>query len=89
MSSLRHWVKSNEHPLARCLYRLAKAMRRIEVPVLPGVHGTLFKIHRSVTGGYQAALRILYWTPLFKSQLAAPAPALWLDGAGLPGVAKA
>lgn len=84
MTSMKQWIKSQEHPVARRLYRFAKAMRRIEMPVLPGIHKSLYGIHRNVTDGYQSLLRIFYWTPLFKSRLSAPAPALWLDGAGLP-----
>lgn len=84
MHSLKQWIKFGEHPVARRLYRLAKSLRRIEMPVLPGLHKSLYQIHQGVTGGYQSLLRIIYWTPLFKSRLSGPAPALWLDGSGLP-----
>lgn len=79
----RQWIKAREHWLARLAYGLAMAVRRFEVPLIGVLHGSLYSLHRAVVGGAQYLARILYWTPLFKSQLVGSAPRLYLYS-GMP-----
>jgi serine acetyltransferase len=83
LGTFKHWIKRREHPLARALYGTAMAARAFEVPVVPGLHAALYLLHRAVSGGIGNLLRVLYFTPLFKSQLEGPAPRLNLYG-GMP-----
>ena len=88
VGTLRHWVKRRDHPVSRLLYRAAKAARTIEIPVIPGLHGALYHLHRWIAAVLANLLRVCYYTPLFKSQLEAPAPRLYLYS-GLPLVSGA
>jgi acetyltransferase-like isoleucine patch superfamily enzyme len=79
----RRWVKAQQHPLARALYRSVKALRRWEVPLIRPLHAALYACHRLADGLIGNALRIMYWTPIFKSRLCSAAPRLYLFG-GMP-----
>lgn len=81
--TLRSWIKRREHPIARLLYALAMGVRHLELPVIPLLHTALYRAHLAVSGALSALLRIVYWTPLFKSRLSAAAPRLFLYG-GMP-----
>lgn len=81
--AFRRWAKSGGSPLARSVWRTAKAVRGVELPCWRPLHGTLYTAHRAVTGAVREALRVFWWTPLFKSRLAGPAPGLILTG-GMP-----
>ncbi|MBL8670571.1 MAG: acyltransferase [Alphaproteobacteria bacterium] len=84
-AAFKAWVKSGEHPAARALKRAALAARAVEMPVIPPVHGALYWAWTAGRAALAAAARVLWWTPLFKSRLAGPAPGLYLYG-GLPYV---
>lgn len=88
IGSLRHWVKRRDHPVSRLIYRLVRAGRAFEVPVIPGLHRGLYQLHRGIGAAVGALLRVFYFTPLFKSQLDGPAPRLYLYS-GLPLVTGA
>jgi acetyltransferase-like isoleucine patch superfamily enzyme len=88
IGSLRHWVKRRDHPVSRLLYRLVRAGRSFEVPVIPGLHRGLYQLHRGIGAAVGTLLRVFYFTPLFKSQLDGPAPRLYLYS-GLPLVTGA
>jgi acetyltransferase-like isoleucine patch superfamily enzyme len=80
---LRRWLKERRSWPAALAYRLLTTVRQIEVPVVRSVHSPLY--HAWVIGaqGLSGATRVLWWTPLFKSRLASPAPRLYVYG-GLP-----
>lgn len=67
--SLRQWVKAGRHPAARWIFSVVKAVRRFQLPVLPGVHGLCYHAHRTASGCAAALARALWWTPLFRSRL--------------------
>jgi acetyltransferase-like isoleucine patch superfamily enzyme len=67
--SFRQWVKAGRHPAARVIYRVAKAARGFQSPVLPAVHGLCYQLWRLAQNGWANFLRALWWTPLFRSQL--------------------
>ena len=81
--TLRRWVKERRHPLAEFAYRVAIGARGFSLPVVPGLHRALYRGFIATRSGLAAAARALWWTPLFQSRLAAPAPRLFLYG-GLP-----
>jgi acetyltransferase-like isoleucine patch superfamily enzyme len=88
VGTLKHWVKRRDHPVSRLLYRLARAARTFEVPVIPGLHRALYHLHRGSLAALANLLRVFYYTPLFKSQLEGPAPRLYLYS-GMPLVTGA
>ena len=81
---LRRWIKGRDGPTANLAYRLVMAVRHAEVPVIRPLHALLYYGWLGVSGALSAAVCILWWTPLFKARLAAPAPRLHLYGGGLP-----
>lgn len=76
-SSFRHWVKARDNPLSDALWRTAMAFRTASVPVVPGLHGALYALHRLVANTTANLARILWYTPLFQSRLERPAPRLY------------
>ncbi|MDX2313090.1 MAG: acyltransferase [Gammaproteobacteria bacterium] len=83
LQHLRVWVKRRDGYLARALYHLARGVRRLEIPMFRPLHGTLYALHRIVSASFADLIRVLYWTPLFKSRLAGPATNLYVY-AGMP-----
>lgn len=81
--SLRCWVKRREHPLADLAYRTGRTLRGLSMPVVPVLHRPLLALHVAARDGIAAALRVLWFTPLFQARLVRPAPRLYLYG-GLP-----
>lgn len=81
--AFRHWVKARRHPVSDTIWRAAHAVRGVELPVVPMVHRALYHGWLLGRAGISGASRVLWWTPLFKSRLWAPAPRLYLYG-GLP-----
>ena len=67
--SFRRWVKAGQHPAARILFRAAKALRKCQVPVIPGLHRACYEGWRMGRGAIAAVARATWWTPLFRSQL--------------------
>ena len=80
---LREWLKARRHPLARMLYASAMVLRHASVPVIPGLHRSLYALQTTAFGALGSILRILWFTPLFQSRLKRPAPRLYVYG-GLP-----
>lgn len=75
--TLRHWVKSRDGVVADALYRLVMALRTASVPVIPGLHRSLYALHRAVSGGLSTLTRVVWYTPLFQSRLEQPAKRLY------------
>lgn len=80
----RRWVKARESVSANLAYLALTAHRRIEFPVIRPVHKALYFTYTTATGFLSSLLRIIWWTPLFKTRLSEPAPRLYLYGGGLP-----
>ena len=79
----RRWVKRRETPLARTLYGLGMWLRYANIPVIPGVHRGLYHLTGAIAEAWRTLTRTLWYTPLFQSQLTAPARRLYLYG-GIP-----
>ena len=69
LNRLKKWLKYGDHVIARKLFFALKRLRSLEFPLIRPVHGLLYHWHKSFTGLIDVTLRVLYWTPLFKSQL--------------------
>lgn len=80
---LRRWIKAQQHPLARRLYRAAKGLRTLELPLVRPLHFALYTVHRLAATVIHDSSRIFYWTPMFRSRLEGPARRLYLFG-GMP-----
>ena len=61
-------VRRRETPLYARLYRWAKTVRSIHMPVIPGVHHLLYEERRVRHAVVNGLLRVLYYEPLFKTQ---------------------
>jgi acetyltransferase-like isoleucine patch superfamily enzyme len=83
INELKRWVKRREHPVARLLNDAWRVSRTFEIPAVPAFHGGLYRLHLVTTGALSTLMRVLYWTPLFKSRLTGPAARLYLYG-GMP-----
>lgn len=82
-ATLRQWAKNGESPVARILWRAAKALRYGSVPCIPAIHKPLYGLRMAVREGTGFLIRTAWTTPLFQSRLEAPAPRLYLYG-GMP-----
>lgn len=83
LASVRRWIKARDNPVSDRLYRLAMSARTLSVPVVPGLHGVLYALHRAVTDTWANTKRVLWYTPLFQSRLEQPASRLYVYG-GMP-----
>lgn len=70
LDDLKTRIKNNNSVAGRALFSLLKSIRNIEIPVIKPIHGYLYHQHKMLTGIICSLSRVLYWTPLFKSQLA-------------------
>jgi len=85
LTSLKHWLKSSEHPLASSFFRFAKALRNPQMIVIPLFHSGLFHLHNLVKQLCHELLRVLYFTPLFKSQISGSKKRLYVYS-GMPQI---
>ena len=68
-NSLKAWLKSGDSAPARVIFSFLKAVLHFDLPVIRPLHGSLYHFHKFLTRIFNTTLRMLYWTPLFKSQL--------------------
>jgi acetyltransferase-like isoleucine patch superfamily enzyme len=76
-------VRRRETPLYARLYKWAKGVRAIHMPVIPGVHHLLYEERRVRRSIWHTCLRVLYYEPLFKTRCAHVGKNLHVIG-GLP-----
>lgn len=84
VASTRRWVKSSDHCLARWGRNLFFGLRRFSIPMIPGLHPLLYRLHCGIASTLGWLACKCYWTPLWQSRLVAPAPGLLLSGSGMP-----
>src|SRR5581483_6375816 len=63
-------IRRRETPWADRAYRFAKALRRIHLPVIPGLHHLLYEERRLRRTLFGTLGRVLYYEPLFRTQCA-------------------
>ena len=78
-----HWLKHDPSPIARNLLRVAKSLRTLDFPAPKILFGPIAAIYLWMRGLLEALLRVVVWTPMFKSRLARVGKGLYLYG-GLP-----
>ncbi len=83
--SVKQWLKSSEHPLARQSFGMLRWLRLIELPAPRVLYRPIYELHRVLSGFFSATCRVLYWTPLFKSRCEKSGKRLYLFG-GMPYV---
>jgi len=83
INSAKQWLKTSEHPIARRGFGICLWLRHFELPAPRILFGAIYYLHRLVTALASACLRILYWTPLFKSRVVQAGKSLYLFG-GMP-----
>jgi len=76
-------IRRRGSPFYARLYRLAKALQTIHMPVIPGVHHALYNERRLRLAAWRAFIRVVYYEPLFKTRCAQVGTNLHLIG-GLP-----
>lgn len=82
-SRIKHWVKTDESKMASRARALYYQLRFAELPLPKGVAKLLYATYLGLRNLFANLLRILWWTPLFKSQLSSDKGGLYLYG-GLP-----
>jgi acetyltransferase-like isoleucine patch superfamily enzyme len=80
---VKRWVKVGDSLPARIARITYKSIHQFEIPLIRPVHGSLYRLHKVISGAIDWTLRVFYWTPLFKSRLVGPAPRMNLYG-GMP-----
>ncbi|GAD00768.1 acyltransferase [Agarivorans albus] len=83
----KHWLKSSDSAVAKNLFRFLKALRLCQLPKVPLLFSVLYRLHTSLSNALSSVLRILWWTPLFRSKTSGPSQALYLYG-GMPLISE-
>ena len=81
----KQWAKTSDNVLAQLIKTLWFKIKATEVPNIPVVFKLLYIVHLILKQTISDILRILYYTPLFKSRLKNTPKQLYLYG-GLPVV---
>ncbi len=66
---LKNDSKSDDSSLSRMLASLSSTLHSLEIPMIRPIHSAFYRMHQYITSFFSNLLRILYWTPLFKSQI--------------------
>ena len=83
LDSLKTRLKNSDSAADRKLFHILKSIRSFELPVIKPIHGFFYLQHKMITSAIANLIRVLYWTPLFKSQLANTPGRLYLYS-GMP-----
>ena len=83
LSSLKLWLKHDNSTLAQTCHRGIRKVMHLSFPVIPFFHSFMLKIHLLIKHLISSFLRIVYWTPLFKSRLMTKPSNLYLYS-GMP-----
>ncbi len=85
---LRHWVKHSPNPMAKHIFAIAKGIQLAELPAPKIIYFPAYVGFTLAVNLLNSALRILVWTPMFKSRLSRVGKGLFLYG-GIPYTAGA
>lgn len=83
LHTLKQWVKTSGHPLALAIKVVHTKLHNFEVPVIGLIFKPIRLLHLSLTSFITGIVRVLYWTPLFKTRLQSACKHLYLYG-GMP-----
>ena len=82
---LKAKIKAQNTPLTRKLYNFLINVRYFTFPSIGVIYVPLYYLHNVLIIFIRNFLRIVYWTPVFKTRLSAKAPQLYLFG-GMPTI---
>ena len=79
-------VRKGDTPLFSMIKSTLKKIQRFEVPIIPGVHSTLYWTHRASIGLWRSIMSVAYHQPLFRTRCSSCGPRLRIihSGQGLP-----
>lgn len=80
-----HWLKTDDSQFAKKARSYIKSVFNLQIPVIPILHISLYRIHLLVLNFWQSLIRIFYFTPIFKAKVNQAAPNLYLYS-GMPQV---
>nr|WP_245763735.1 acyltransferase [Pseudoalteromonas denitrificans] len=80
-----YWLKTDESVFGCFCRKWAKKIRNPQIPVIPLMHSLLFNFHVFITNLFDDIYRVLYFTPLFKSQVKGKKQNLYLYS-GMPQI---
>lgn len=83
LHKLKKWVKTADHPVAKMLKHSHDQLHHFEIPAVGLVYKPLRLLHQMLNHSCSSLLRVLYWTPMFKTRLQSKAKRLYLYG-GMP-----
>ncbi|WP_075533170.1 acyltransferase [Moritella viscosa] len=83
LGSIKLWLKNDDSAIAKMCHRSIRKLMNFTIPVIPFIHPCMLRIHLLITHLFENMLRILYWTPLFKSRLLTKPSNLYLYS-GMP-----
>lgn len=83
LQQLKQWVKTAEHPLARILKSGHDQLHHFEIPAVGIVFKPLRLTHELISTSLSSIMRVIYWTPMFKTRLTSNCRRLYLYG-GMP-----
>ena len=66
---VKQWLKKSPSPIAKACMSAINAIRFFQVPSISLIHKPLYWLHLQVKNSWENLIRILYWTPLFKTRL--------------------
>lgn len=79
-------LKHSEHPLVRQIVNCLLVVRNGDLPLPRSGYRVIFLLHQLLKNTLSYLLRVLYWAPLFKSQIGSCGRQLFLYG-GMPYIA--
>lgn len=83
LNNLKEKLKSSDSASTTAIFNVLKSIRSFELPVIKPIHGAIYQCHKITLGLIGSLIRIIYWTPLFKSQLSNRPKKLYLYS-GMP-----
>ncbi|WP_438462836.1 acyltransferase [Marinomonas sp. PE14-40] len=83
LQQFKQWVKQSNNPLAATIKKSFFAIKSIEVPAISLFYTPLRVVYQLIRSSISSLTRILFWTPMFKTQLRQVGKRLYLFG-GMP-----
>lgn len=83
LQQLKKWVKTTDHPIARAIKQTHDVLHHFEIPQVNVLYKTIHIMHNLIALIATSVMRVLYWTPMFKTKLQSNCKRLYLYG-GMP-----
>lgn len=83
LQQLKQWVKQSDNPVASGLKKSFFSIKSIEVPAFKLIYLPIRMLYQTASGTISSLVRILFWTPMFKTRIRKMGKRLYLFG-GMP-----